>query len=198
MKDFNEAQYVCDYILKGGDKEEFMVKFENARSEGFDPDVDLVGLGIANQTTMLKGEAEQIGKLLEKTMMEKYGVTELDNHYKNAGDTICDATQERQDAMYKIVEAKPDVMLTAVLTPPTPSTCRRLRRTLASSPSGSTPRTVSTPPTSSPGAPLTVSSKPPKTGSPRARSPSASPPARPPPTRLSRTCLTSSSPPRRG
>ena len=43
--------------------------------------------------------------------MEKYGVTELDNHYKNAGDTICDATQERQDAMYKIVEAKPDIML---------------------------------------------------------------------------------------
>ena len=56
VKDFNEAQYVCDYILKGGDKEEFMAKFENAHSEGFDPDVDLVGLGIANQTTMLKGE----------------------------------------------------------------------------------------------------------------------------------------------
>ena len=121
VKDFNEAQYVCDYILKGGDKEEFMAKFENAHSEGFDPDVDLVGLGIANQTTMLKGETEQIGKLLEKTMMEKYGVTELDNHYKNAGDTICDATQERQDAMYKIVEAKPDGMLgrLAVLTPNT-------------------------------------------------------------------------------
>ena len=111
VKDYNEAQYVCDYILKGGDKEEFMTKFKNAYSEGFDPDVDLVGLGIANQTTMLKGETEQIGKLLEKTMMEKYGVTELDNHYKNAGDTICDATQERQDAMYKIVEAKPDIML---------------------------------------------------------------------------------------
>ena len=102
---------MCDYILNGGDKAEFMAKFENAHSAGFDPDVDLEGLGIANQTTMLKGETEQIGKLLEKTMMSKYGVTELDNHYKNAGDTICDATQERQDAMYKLVEDKPDVII---------------------------------------------------------------------------------------
>ena len=111
VKDLAEAEYVCDYILNGGDKKEFMAKFENAYSKGFDPDVDLEGLGIANQTTMLKGETEQIGKLLEKTMMEKYGVTELNDHYKNAGDTICDATQERQDAMYKLVEDKPDVML---------------------------------------------------------------------------------------
>jgi 4-hydroxy-3-methylbut-2-enyl diphosphate reductase len=111
VKDLAEAQYVCDYILNGGDKAEFMAKFENAHSAGFDPDVDLEGLGIANQTTMLKGETEQIGKLLEKTMMSKYGVTELDNHYKNAGDTICDATQERQDAMYKLVEDKPDVII---------------------------------------------------------------------------------------
>jgi len=111
VKDLAEAEYVCDYILNGGDKDVFMQKFKNAYSEGFDPDVDLEGLGIANQTTMLKGETEQIGKLLEKTMMTKYGVTELDNHYKNAGDTICDATQERQDAMYKLVEDKPDIIV---------------------------------------------------------------------------------------
>ena len=60
---------------------------------------------------MLKGETRVIEKLLEKTMMSKYGVTELDDHYKNAGDTICDATQERQDAMYKLVEDKPDIIV---------------------------------------------------------------------------------------
>ena len=111
MKDLAEAEYVCDYILNGGDKDAFMAKFENAHSAGFDPEKDLEGVGIANQTTMLKGETQVIGKLLEKTMMSKYGVTELDDHYKNAGDTICDATQERQDAMYKLVEDKPDIIV---------------------------------------------------------------------------------------
>ena len=111
VKDLAEAEYVCDYILNGGDKDAFMAKFENAHSAGFDPEKDLEGVGIANQTTMLKGETQVIGKLLEKTMMSKYGVTELDDHYKNAGDTICDATQERQDAMYKLVEDKPDIIV---------------------------------------------------------------------------------------
>jgi len=110
VKDMKEAQYVCDYIVKGGDREEFMAKFENAHSEGFDPDTDLDGVGIANQTTMLKGETDQIGKLFEKTMMEKHGVENLNDHYM-VMDTICDATQERQDAMYKLVDAKPDIML---------------------------------------------------------------------------------------
>ena len=43
---------MCDYILKGGDKEEFMAKFENAHSEGFDPDVTSRVSVFANQTTM--------------------------------------------------------------------------------------------------------------------------------------------------
>ena len=105
-----EANYVADYILNGGDKAEFIAKFAGAYSEGFDPDIDLQSLGVANQTTMLKSETEQIGKLFEQTMLKKYGPVELDRHFMSFN-TICDATQERQDAMLNLVREDLTLML---------------------------------------------------------------------------------------
>ncbi|MEH2168662.1 MAG: 4-hydroxy-3-methylbut-2-enyl diphosphate reductase [Nostoc sp.] len=105
-----EAAYVADYIINGGNREEFLTKFAKACSAGFDPDRDLERVGIANQTTMLKGETEQIGKLFERTMLQKYGPTELNQHFQSFN-TICDATQERQDAMLELVEHNLDLMV---------------------------------------------------------------------------------------
>jgi 4-hydroxy-3-methylbut-2-enyl diphosphate reductase len=113
-----EAEYVCDYILNKGtsgeerqrQRDEFMARFGNACSAGFDPDRDLDYLGIANQTTMLKGETEQIGKLFERTLLKKYGPTALNDHFMSFN-TICDATQERQDAMYELVKHPLDLMV---------------------------------------------------------------------------------------
>ncbi|MGK7925016.1 MAG: 4-hydroxy-3-methylbut-2-enyl diphosphate reductase [Spirulina sp.] len=105
-----EAQYVCNYILNGGNKEEFLAKFAHAHSLGFDPDRDLDKIGVANQTTMLKSETEAIGKLFEKTLLEKYGPVELNAHFMSFN-TICDATQERQDAMFGLVEKDLSLMV---------------------------------------------------------------------------------------
>ena len=106
----SQAEYVCNYILNGGNRDEFLAKFKLAYSEGFDPDVDLEQVGIANQTTMLKTETEEIGKLFEKTMMKKYRPDKLNEHYQNFN-TICDATQERQDAMAGLFDEKLDLMV---------------------------------------------------------------------------------------
>jgi len=106
----DEAEYVANYILNGGDRDAFMAKFSRACSSGFDPDRDLDRVGIANQTTMLKGETEQLGKLFERTMMRKYGPDQLNQHFLSFN-TICDATQERQDAMFQLVEEKLDLMM---------------------------------------------------------------------------------------
>jgi 4-hydroxy-3-methylbut-2-enyl diphosphate reductase len=105
-----EAQYVCDYILHGGDRDEFLAKFTHAYSEGFDPEQDLVRVGVANQTTMLKSETEEIGKLFERTLIQKYGPVNLNDHFLSFN-TICDATQERQDAMFELVTEPLDLMV---------------------------------------------------------------------------------------
>jgi 4-hydroxy-3-methylbut-2-enyl diphosphate reductase len=116
--DLAEAQLVCDYILAsaGGSgpspeqRQAFMTRFAKACSPGFDPDRDLVQVGVANQTTMLKSETEEIGRLFERTMLQRFGPAELNNHFL-AFNTICDATQERQDAMFALVDEPLDLMV---------------------------------------------------------------------------------------
>ncbi len=108
--DLDEARLVSEYILGKGNRESFMERFSNASSPGFDPDRDLEHLGVANQTTMLKRETEEIGRLFERTMLSKYGPAELNEHFA-AFNTICDATQERQDAMFSLVDEPVDLMV---------------------------------------------------------------------------------------
>ena len=89
-----EAKMVADYVLYGGDKEEFLKYFKNAISKDFDPDTMLDKIGLANQTTMYKKETRAIGQMLQKAMIEKFGPVNAEEHYLEF-DTICDATQVR-------------------------------------------------------------------------------------------------------
>lgn len=101
-----ETEIVCDYIRHGGDRDAFMTRFEKAASPGFDPDRDLQRIGLANQTTMLMTESLEIGEMIRAAMRGRYGDAALADHYQ-AFDTICSATQDRQDAVVALLRDKP-------------------------------------------------------------------------------------------
>jgi 4-hydroxy-3-methylbut-2-en-1-yl diphosphate reductase len=109
--DRGEAAIVCDYIRRGGDPAAFLDRFRDAVSPGFDPDRDLERIGCANQTTMLMSESLEIGEMFGQAMRERYGAEAIDEHFR-AFDTICSATQERQDAVTALLdEQRLDLML---------------------------------------------------------------------------------------
>jgi len=109
--DRDEAAIVCDYIRGGGDRDAFLARFAGAASPGFDPDRDLERVGCANQTTMLMSESLEIGEMVGAAMRERYGAERLTEHFR-AFDTICSATQERQDAVEALLDSEPlDLMI---------------------------------------------------------------------------------------
>ncbi len=109
--DRSEATTVCDYIRMGGDRSAFLETFENAISPGFDPDLHLERVGCANQTTMLSSESLEIGEMFRQAMAEKYGEAGLPQRFR-AFDTICSATQDRQDAILQLLgERRLDLMI---------------------------------------------------------------------------------------
>jgi 4-hydroxy-3-methylbut-2-enyl diphosphate reductase len=105
-----DTDYVCDYIVRGGNKSEFLERFKGAHSDGFDPDVDLQAIGVANQTTMLRGETEEVQRRLRAAMEQRYGAAELSQHFRFF-DTICGATQDRQDALHKLLQEPLDLLI---------------------------------------------------------------------------------------
>jgi 4-hydroxy-3-methylbut-2-en-1-yl diphosphate reductase len=109
--DREEAAVVCSYIRSGGDRDAFLARFAGAVSPGFDPDRDLARIGCANQTTMLMTESLAIGDMFRDAMRERHGEAGLAAHFR-AFDTICSATQERQDAVIALLAEQPlDLML---------------------------------------------------------------------------------------
>jgi 4-hydroxy-3-methylbut-2-enyl diphosphate reductase len=106
-----EAESVCNYIRSGGDRAAFLERFATAASPGFDPDRDLARIGCANQTTMLMTESLEIGEMFREAIRARYGEAALATQFRSF-DTICSATQERQDAVTALLDEESlDLML---------------------------------------------------------------------------------------
>src|SRR4051812_13632152 len=105
-----ETDYVGDYIRHGGDKQAFLDKFKGAYSLGFDPDLHLQTVGVANQTTMLRGETEEVQRRIRQAIFDRDG-PELGERNFRFFDTICGATQERQDALRELLNIPMNLLL---------------------------------------------------------------------------------------
>jgi 4-hydroxy-3-methylbut-2-enyl diphosphate reductase len=106
VRDESEADVLCEFIRHGGDAAGLIAAFGAAVSPGFHPERDLVRVGCANQTTMLMAESLRIGELLRAAMIDRYGAAAEAEHFR-AFDTICSATQERQDAVIRLLDLHP-------------------------------------------------------------------------------------------
>jgi len=103
VRDMTEAREVCDYIEGRGEREAFLAKYRKAASPGFDPDAHLRRVGVANQTTMLAKESLAIGEEVGNAIMRARGADARASDFRTF-DTICSATQERQDAVIALLE----------------------------------------------------------------------------------------------
>src|SRR5438034_703784 len=103
LKDKSEAAEVCEFIRGVGEGEDLRRRFAHATDPGFDPVRDLARIGLANQTTMLMSESLEIQEMLRSAMRQRYGEAELPARFR-AMDTICSATQDRQDAVLKMLD----------------------------------------------------------------------------------------------
>ncbi len=110
VRNEDETQKVCDFIRNGGDRDQFLECFQGAYSKGFDPDRHLKRIGVANQTTMLSSESLHISDLLEQAVRDREGREDIGDCFRKF-DTICTATQERQDAILEFANDPPDIFL---------------------------------------------------------------------------------------
>ncbi|MCG3199341.1 MAG: 4-hydroxy-3-methylbut-2-enyl diphosphate reductase [bacterium] len=110
VKDMAEAETVCAYIEGRGNRGSFLATFAKSSSKGFDPDLHLAKVGVANQTTMLSSESLAIARRIEESMIRRYGQDEASKRFLSF-DTICSATQERQDAVIELAQSGLDLMI---------------------------------------------------------------------------------------
>jgi 4-hydroxy-3-methylbut-2-enyl diphosphate reductase len=110
VRNIDEARDVTEYLAGRGERSAFLAKYGKAASAHFDPDSHLARIGVANQTTMLARESLEIGEFVGAAMAAAKGDAYRAANFRTF-DTICSATQDRQDAVNAMLLDPPDVML---------------------------------------------------------------------------------------
>jgi 4-hydroxy-3-methylbut-2-enyl diphosphate reductase len=110
VRNMAEARLVCDFIRTGSGADRLREVFSHGHSPGFDPDRDLERIGVANQTTMLSSESLAIAAEVRSAMAARHGEAAMAARFRSF-DTICSATQDRQDAVLRMLEGGVNVVV---------------------------------------------------------------------------------------
>lgn len=111
VRDMNDAHQLANIMLGNKTRSEFYDEFSGKFSPGFDPHVHLHRVGVVNQTTMLASETQGIADFFRQLMISKYGEENLKEHFADARDTLCYATNDNQDSTYQLLESGADLAL---------------------------------------------------------------------------------------
>ena len=111
VRDMEESKLLAEYILGTKSKEQFKIDFKDRYSENLDVEKDLQRVGVINQTTMLASETQAIADYFKNIMIQKYGETNIANHFADTRDTLCYATNENQDATYGLLNTEADLAI---------------------------------------------------------------------------------------
>jgi len=111
LKDIQEAEILGEFILGQRDIHDFPAVFAGKYSHNFQPERDLVKIGVVNQTTMLAQETQDITDYLRGIMVRKFGEESIKNHIADTRDTLCYATNDNQTATFGLLEKEADLAL---------------------------------------------------------------------------------------
>lgn len=111
IKNIEEAQFLCNYILGKHSLEAFQQYFAGKYTVDFDPEMHLNKIGVVNQTTMLATETQEITDMLRDAMLEKFGEEDIKNHIADTRDTLCYATNDNQSSTYGLMENEADLAI---------------------------------------------------------------------------------------
>ena len=111
IRDMEEAKILGDVILGKLSKKDFHVVFKDKYSVGFDPEIDLIKVGVVNQTTMLASETQEISDYIKEVFLEKFDKSEIKDHFADTRDTLCYATNDNQEATIGLLEIEADLAI---------------------------------------------------------------------------------------
>lgn len=106
-----EAKILADILTEKRPLDDFEKYFGHKSTDGFNPLKDLEYFGVINQTTMLATETQEVMDILKEAAAERFGESNVLDHFADTSDTLCYATNENQSATYALANAEPDLAI---------------------------------------------------------------------------------------